>query len=269
MYAGICECNNWVWHTWWLIVFNQLLFPLYLRRCNRAGQPQFNVTLLNWSNFFASMIEPAKHRDLWRSYKACDIFIGGVDFTISYMYASLNFHQLLYTESLLSNEHYGLTHANYDTYVNSEYVLRHITTVWPHPTELRLYGDKVSLIANFDAIAHNVTKTRRPVTIALNPNDPIPPDVVVKRGFSETGNHVLMPGDIKQRWSYLNRHLILPRACWFYQPFIHHLADMGEFRVFFVNAQPVYTVWTHKNLAENGEWEFDLVEDYYSLAELR
>jgi hypothetical protein len=239
-----------------------------MRQCTTVN---YDVTLINWTDFYESMMEPQKRMDLWRQYKTCDLIMAGIDFTIEFVYpklfppidrasGSFSFH--------CSNHHYGLSLDNYDTYIRSEARLRSLTIMWPNPVELRLYGDKLSLIANLNDVAHNVTRTVRPKNIVMKPGCEIPPDVVIKRGYSEVGSHVLLPGDARRAWSYLERQQNIPRASWFYQPFVEHLLHMGEWRIFMVDCKPVYTMWTRKNRGSKDlrdQWSFILVEDFYPL----
>ena len=157
---------------------------------------------------------------------------------------------------------------NQDVYIKSEAALRSITVIWPNPVELRLYGDKLSLIANLNDVAHRITQTARPKTVVMTPDCDIPSDVVIKRGYSEVGSHVLLPGDARRAWPYLQRQHNIPHASWFYQPFVPQLLDKGEWRIFMVDCKPIYTIWTRKNPHSRGlrdQWSFELVEDFYPL----
>ena len=117
-------------------------------------------------------------------------------------------------------------------YISGERVLSSLTVIWPNPRELRLYGDKISLIANLNDVAHDVTHTSRPITVIITKDTPIPDDVIIKRGYSDVGDHVIMPKDHGRRsWRYLIENTNTPRTTWFYQPYIRHLVKLGEFRV--------------------------------------
>ena len=146
--------------------------------------------------------------------------------------------------------------------------------MWPNPQELRVCGDKVSLISSFNIVASRVTKTFRPMSATISNFLEIPRNTVVKRGFSDVGDHVLMPDhplrkDPAKLAQYLQSNMDTPRVKWFYQTYSRHLVELGELRVFFVGCRPVYTVWTKKarNNPDNA-WEFKMVQDFYLLSKL-
>ena len=148
-----------------------------------------------------------------------------------------------------------------------------MTVIWPNPWELQLYRDKISLIANLNNVAHNITHTSQPIMVVITKDTPIPNVIVIKHSYSDVSDHVIMPKDCgRQSWRYLVKNTNTPWTTWFYQPYICHLVKLGEFCVYFVDMEPQYTVWTCKHTDPEevmSPWEFELVEDFYLLSALR
>jgi hypothetical protein len=108
-----------------------------------------------------------------------------------------------------------------------------------------------------------------------------PQDIVLKRGFSESGRFVHLP---QEHQSNVDRNSSLrkvvsascsiPNARWFYQPYVDLLHKLGEIRMYFVNEMYVYAVLTKPsansgNLGGSSHWDFNIVESFTGLDALR
>jgi hypothetical protein len=111
-------------------------------------------------------------------------------------------------------------------------------------------------------------KTMQPQTKLLTVNEPFPDHIVVKCMHSDTGHHILLPGDSNRNWMWMQQHSEVPGCCWFGQTYIEALIKLGEWRVFLVGGQHVYTVHTHYKKS-NSSWTYDVAMRFYSLEELQ
>jgi hypothetical protein len=136
--------------------------------------------------------------------------------------------------------------------------------LWPHFDQVELFSNKILLASRLDAIARD-TGMPRPVTIVIEPGDPIPPDVVVKRTHSECGNDVYLPGEFPG-WLALQGLYAPPQATYFTQTYIPTLISHGEFRTVFCGPEPIYTIHTRKN--EKEVFDVSLVTSWHSLEAL-
>jgi len=119
-----------------------------------------------------------------------------------------------------------------------------------------------------DIIAAMFTKTLRPQTIGLQIGDPIPANAVLKRTHSDSGNHVLIPGQPGRDWDSISKLPGVPKAVWFAQSYIPTLLKLGEWRTFIIGGSIAYTIHSVYNAAKST-WSWELTDSYYSLAELR
>lgn len=140
--------------------------------------------------------------------------------------------------------------------------------VWPPQDQPNTIGSKLQSIQNLDAIASRRTHSTRPVTRELTPHETIPDDIVIKRTHSDSGIHVLLPGDPNRNWEYMLAHSEIPRCRWFGQTYVETLHRLGEWRAFVVGGKIIYTVHTFQN-SRRDTWKWDMVREYYSLRELR
>lgn len=140
--------------------------------------------------------------------------------------------------------------------------------IWPPQDQPNTIGSKLQSIQNLDIIASRQTNSTRPVTREMAVHDRIPDDIVLKRTHSDSGIHVLLPGDPNRTWEYMRAHSEIPRCRWFGQTYVETLHRLGEWRVFLVGGRIIYTVHTFQNSARET-WKWDMVREYYSLQELR
>jgi hypothetical protein len=95
--------------------------------------------------------------------------------------------------------------------------------------------------------------------------------IVIKRTHSDAGEHVLILHDKnnqeKHNWDYLHSQLNILRSQWMGQTYVELLEKRGEWRVFMIGGQIVYTVHTLHNPGKRT-WAWDVVQTYNSLDEL-
>jgi hypothetical protein len=168
-----------------------------------------------------------------------------------------------------SNTQYGLTTANVRQYLDNLRGLSRVIRMWPHQDHANTIASKWELCQSLDLIAQERTNTARPRTRLLVDGERIVNAMVLKRTHSDAGEHVIVPSDTNRRnWDYLHSQLDVPGSRWIVQSFVEPLARLGEWRVFLVGGEMVYTVHTLKNRDRNT-WSWDIVHTYYTLDELR
>jgi hypothetical protein len=128
-------------------------------------------------------------------------------------------------------------------------------------------GSKMQLITHLDAIADSETKTLRPCTKELKYGDFLPSNAVIKRTHSDCGFHVFKPKDSGRNWQNFSAMRQVPEAIWLAQTYIPALDKLGEWRVFIVGGEIIYTVHTHHK--GNAVWAWEAVDGFYSLQEFR
>ena len=142
---------------------------------------------------------------------------------------------------------------------------------WPPQHHADNICSKWKLVQNLDMIAATRTFSARPKTRLLHDGEMLSDKMVMKRTHSDAGEHVLIPHDKntqeKRNWEYLRSQLNIPRSQWMGQTYVELLAKRGEWRVFVIGGQIVYTVHTIRN-PEKRTWAWDVVRTYYSLDEL-
>jgi hypothetical protein len=140
--------------------------------------------------------------------------------------------------------------------------------VWPPPKQMNTVHSKWTQVQNLLHVALSKTHTMRPQSKLLKDGEPFPPNIVLKRTHSDTGHHVLFPGDPRRNWDYMRLNCEVPGLCWFGQTYVEPLAKIGEWRVFLLGGRDIYTVHTHYN-KESKSWRWDIVTTFYTLEELR
>jgi hypothetical protein len=171
------------------------------------------------------------------------------------------------TDKLISNDEYGINKDNLDTYMSSCVNLSRLVYMWPSTRQINSVGSKQQFISHLDIIATK-TSTLRPRTILLKNGNSIPKNAVIKRSHSDCGHHVLLPNNKGRNWESLNQHPKIPGAVWMAQTYVPTLRSLGEWRVFIVGGQTIYTVHTKYN-EDKSTWSWEPVHDFYSLEELR
>lgn len=134
-----------------------------------------------------------------------------------------------------------------EAYLSGIMELRSTTVILPDPVESRIFGRKEPLISNLDNIATTITHTSRPHTKHLPYDSKIPTELVLKRGYSDTTSHVLLPQDKQKRtWSTMVRKRDPEelRHTWFSQELVPSLLHLGEMRVFVIAGRCRYIMWT-------------------------
>jgi glutathione synthase/RimK-type ligase-like ATP-grasp enzyme len=139
--------------------------------------------------------------------------------------------------------------------------------MWPPQEQVQTKWD---MINKLDFVAARRTFSARPRTRPLVDGETISDRVVLKRTHSDMGQHVLLPRDKQDRrnWDYLRLSTDVPGCFWLAQTYINTLATLGEWRVFLIAGQIVYTVHTVYNQVKET-WTWDVPTTYYSLDELR
>ena len=137
-------------------------------------------------------------------------------------------------------------------------LLRIKQTPW-HPKELA---------QSLNLIAQERMNTARPRTRLLVDGEKILNAMVLKRTYSDAGEHVIVPSDThRHNWDYLRSQLGVPGLQWMAQSFVEQLVRLGEWRVFLIGGNVVYTVHTLKKWEWNT-WFWDMTHTYYTLEEL-
>ncbi|KAJ7571897.1 hypothetical protein C8J56DRAFT_1070777 [Mycena floridula] len=127
---------------------------------------------------------------------------------------------------------------------------------WPGSRMSRITGDKLHFIVDILDYVAVQRQERRPVTTALDlPSSPsqswieswnsgsLYPNVVLKRGFSDCGNCVVLPSNRKKKlpkWDQVRPM----RQYWFSQELVSNLLELGEYRVFCLDGTPRGVVHT-------------------------
>jgi hypothetical protein len=107
----------------------------------------------------------------------------------------------------------------------------------------------------------------RPTSRIINLDKPLPDYIVIKRSHSDANEHILLPNNLRRTKEYLMANLEIQDSVWYGQTYIPLLERLGEWRVLMVGGRIMYVVHTLRN--KNGTWKCDIVQNYYSLAELR
>jgi hypothetical protein len=176
---------------------------------------------------------------------------------------------LLFTDWIFyRNSEYELDTTNIQSYLMGIEQLQSIVYIWPPPQHVERMGSKMPLMKNLDFIAATVTNTKRPVTRILDVNQQIPDSIVIKRTHSDSGNHVLFPGNPLINREYLLSQLNIPGAVWFGQSYIPTLRHLGEWRVFIIGGQIIDIAHTRIH-HETGCWKWERATRFWSLEELR
>jgi hypothetical protein len=162
---------------------------------------------------------------------------------------------------------YGLNKSNIEAYHSGINRLRRYVYMWPPPDQMDTIGSKLHLIHNLDLIA-TVMDVLRPTTRVLPVGSEIHPDIVIKRTHSDASEHVLMPRNPNRNWPYLMSKHEVPHSIWFGQTMVPTLRSMGEWRVIFIGGEIICTFHTRYNEAKQT-WKGEIVDEFYSLAELR
>jgi hypothetical protein len=139
--------------------------------------------------------------------------------------------------------------------------------MWPPQEQVQTKWD---LIQKLDLVAARRTFSARPRTRPLIDGETLNSHMVLKRTHSDMGRHVILPEDHSDRrdWEYLRLNMEVPGCLWLGQSHIPTLSTLGEWRVFLVAGQIVYTVHTVYKPAKKT-WSWDVPTTYYSLDELR
>jgi hypothetical protein len=54
-----------------------------------TGEKQFIVDFMNWNTFLDAILERTHHQETWDAMAQADCMIGGLDYSLSYMYVKL------------------------------------------------------------------------------------------------------------------------------------------------------------------------------------
>jgi glutathione synthase/RimK-type ligase-like ATP-grasp enzyme len=147
-------------------------------------------------------------------------------------------------------------------------LLSKLVFVWSPYIQVDTIGMKEELIDNLNSIAITVTKSMRLISQILKPGAHIPEDAVLKRSCSDSGEHVLLPGNANRCWEFMGQVSPRLKASWIAQRFIPELHKFGEWRVFFIGGKPIHVVHTRYN-EDKSVWTWEQADSYYSLAEFK
>ena len=246
-----------------------------MQRWNRDGSMaddnrRFIISYMTWDAFFAFLQRPRENEQCWRILTSVDCVMGGFDLDSPYLWGTFFF--VASKMSLIffgwRENNYGLTRGNFEEILKNLDRLRRYVHVWPPQDQPNTIGSKIQSIQNLDHIAARRTFSTRPITRELITHELIPDDIVIKRTHSDSGIHVLLPGDKNRNWEYMQAHSEIPRCRWFGQTYMEMLHRLGEWRTFVVGGKIIYTVHTYRN-SHRDTWKWDMVREYYSLRELR
>ena len=140
--------------------------------------------------------------------------------------------------------------------------------IWPPTKQIDGIGAKHNLVVNLDTVAKRM-RTIRPHTEILKPREALPSSIVLKRSHSDTGEHVIMPGDANRNWDYLESQLNIPGSVWLGQTEVPTLRKLGEWRVMFIGGQIIFVVHTRRRKSNKSQWYHELVSRYCTLSEIR
>lgn len=235
---------------------------------------RFSIVYLPWEKFLKIMLDPGSGKETWMLLREADYLIGGVDTSLSYLCVFLLLFTFFFiyvwfnSMSVYRDTAYNLTAENIKKFNKAMKALSKEVYIWPPPNQIETVGSKLTLINHLDMVAGRSTKTARPNTRLLLPDDRIPKQIVLKRTHSDSGEHVIFPGDNNRNWEHLRSQSNIPNCQWFGQTFISTLRTLGEWRVFFVGGRIIYVIHSVYN-ERKGSWKWERVHDYYSLDEFR
>ncbi|KAI0057908.1 hypothetical protein BV25DRAFT_1338414 [Artomyces pyxidatus] len=221
---GDIQVEMWEW----------LLLPLLMltKEAPIHPWPTFDLRSMRFTDFMDTILNCRADDHRLHLISVAQLVIGGVDFT----------NDFSKPEYLLPNK------AARVRYLEVMDVLAKTTVFWPDHRETLRYGGKVALIRILDIVAHYATRSARPVTIALRRGTIVPEDVVIKRGHSGYSEHVDFPKEHsgKQRPSelFVEDDQFEFNSAWFYQPYLSHLRNTGEFRAYFAGGKYCHTTRT-------------------------
>lgn len=164
---------------------------------------------------------------------------------------------------------YKLKSSDIDVYFNNIRLLSDQVSIWPQPQELMFGGEKLPLLDDLSSIHEDddCYPFHTPIdNVAEFASNPANSGKVIKRSFSDCGNHVvhLKNKDATRKLSKLLKdedRRYSPMACispsWFVMPFIPELISKGELRTFCIGGVPIYTVLTAP-LVQVGENVLDV-----------
>lgn len=149
------------------------------------------------------------------------------------------------------------------------------TTVWPHPEELLISGNKVQ---GYETLRIASLSMDLPVPMYAMADELVwSPDFldklgkglvrgVLKRDYSMRGDHVITPQTpdrllklkraMKEQgktWASVKQFFGQPH--WFIQPFLAQLLQIGEVRVVIVGGRIAYKMSTTQKVGDYGGWE--------------
>jgi glutathione synthase/RimK-type ligase-like ATP-grasp enzyme len=148
------------------------------------------------------------------------------------------------------------------------------TTVWPHPEELFMSGNKIQGYETL-RVASLSMKLSVPLYVVVD-------DQVGSKAFQENIRKGLLQGVLKRDYSMRCEHVITPKTedalarlkhalreekknwpmvqeffgkpRWFLQPFLTQLLEIGEARVFIVGGRIAYKMCTTQKPGVKDEW---------------
>lgn len=148
--------------------------------------------------------------------------------------------------------------------------------VWPPIEDLLDIGRKATLVQDLDLIARTITRSRRPSTRTLGPQDKNGisdgnANKILKREFSE-GRHTFLSKERVARLTIeeINRMITSPHR-WLLQDYVENLERFGEYRVYIFGGMwhsAIATHWAGKE-DDEGNWEVVEADSLYSLADVQ
>ena len=151
------------------------------------------------------------------------------------------------------------------------------TTVWPHPEELFISGNKLQGYETLRvaSLSMDIKVSMYAVADQLVWTESFQDKLgrglvkgVLKRDYSMRGEHVITShtpnlvkklkmtvGEQGETWASLKEFFGQPR--WFIQPFLAQLMQIGEVRVFIVGGRIAYKMSTTPKVGDYGGWIAD------------
>ncbi|KAF8870295.1 hypothetical protein BD779DRAFT_1479055 [Infundibulicybe gibba] len=208
-------------------------------------EPEFDLSVIPWRKFRECMIQGN-----WEQYselKDANVVFCGVDLTIDFM----------------GRSGYGFNRNNFDPFLSGIGELKKRCFVWPDAEDMLRNGNKYSLARNL----HEIHPTTYPIFFTVTPG--VRPEewedvgklgVVLKRSFSETSNHVVIPQNFQGKWEDLAEkesdsaelyERIGLSAAWYGQRYNTWVEEYGEVRVFLAGGSIVEKLLTLSDLTKH------------------
>jgi hypothetical protein len=162
---------------------------------------------------------------------------------------------------------YGIHTTNVHEYRSNMFKLKAYTFIWPDPIHVDTIGSKWQLYHHLDLISKSFKNTPRLPWEVLSVGDDIKQVAVLKRSHSDSGEHVLMPGDPRRNWEYMSNAMDVPGCKWIAQMYSPSLLAYGEWRVIILGGEIFHVTHTIYNKSKKT-WSGQTTNSWYTIEEL-